>query len=140
MISPQIIHPTSHAVAPIHLFPPPPPSPPPITPPRPSTYSIVPCPGIHSCHLKGFESHRLVLFSPAAPPKIKNLPGEIKTTRQLISPHYLSSHPCHSSKGPADDANCSGAPSGGCGVGRCWEACSSWVPVPLFGLSSWLAG
>ena len=35
---------------------------------------------------------------------------------------------------------CSGTPSGGCVVGRCWEACSSWVPVPLFGLSSWLAG
>ena len=35
---------------------------------------------------------------------------------------------------------CSRTPSGGCAVGRCWEACSSWVPVPLFGLSSWLAG
>ena len=35
---------------------------------------------------------------------------------------------------------CSGTPSGGCVVGRYWEACSSWVPVPLFGLSSWLAG
>ena len=32
----------------------------------------------------------------------------------------------------------SGTPRGGCVVGRCWEACSSWVPVPLFGLSSWL--
>ena len=39
-----------------------------------------------------------------------------------------------------DVANCGGTPSGGCVVGRCWEACSSWVPVPLFGLSSWLAG
>ena len=31
-----------------------------------------------------------------------------------------------------------GTPSGGgmCVVGRCWEAYSSWVPVPLFGLSS----
>ena len=44
------------------------------------------------------------------------------------------------SESPADDANCSGTPSGVCVVGRCWEACSSWVPVPLFGLSSWLAG
>ena len=38
------------------------------------------------------------------------------------------------------DTHCGGTPSGGCVVGRCWEACSSWVPVPLFGLSSWLAG
>ena len=40
----------------------------------------------------------------------------------------------------SDDANCSGTPSGGYVVDRCWEACSSWVPVPLFGLSLWLAG
>ena len=32
---------------------------------------------------------------------------------------------------------CSGTPSGGCVVGRCWEACSSWVPVPLFGALVW---
>ena len=39
------------------------------------------------------------------------------------------------------DVLCSGTPSGGCVVGRCWEACLSWVPAPLFGLSSsWLAG
>ena len=30
--------------------------------------------------------------------------------------------------------------SGGCVVGPCWEACSSWVSVPLFGLPSWLRG
>ena len=41
---------------------------------------------------------------------------------------------------PADDAKCSGTPSGGCVVGRCWEACSSWVPVSLVGLSLWPAG
>ena len=35
---------------------------------------------------------------------------------------------------------CSGTQSGGCVVGRCWEACSSWVPVSLVGLSSWLVG
>ena len=35
---------------------------------------------------------------------------------------------------------CSGTPSGGCVVGRCREACSSWVPVPWCGLSSLLAG
>ena len=40
----------------------------------------------------------------------------------------------------APHAYCSGTPSGGCVVGRCWEPCSTWVPVPLFGLSSWLAG
>ena len=27
----------------------------------------------------------------------------------------------------SDDAKCSGTPSGGCVVGRCWEACSSWA-------------
>ena len=42
--------------------------------------------------------------------------------------------------GPADGANCSGTPSRGRVVGRCWEACSSWFPVSLVGLSSWLAG
>ena len=31
-------------------------------------------------------------------------------------------------------------PSGGCMVGRCWEACLSRVPVSLVGLSAWLAG
>ena len=31
----------------------------------------------------------------------------------------------------SDGAKCSGTPSGGCVVGRCWEACSSWVPVSL---------
>ena len=41
---------------------------------------------------------------------------------------------------PADDIKCGVTPSGGCVVGRCLEACFSWVPVPLFGLSSWLAG
>ena len=35
---------------------------------------------------------------------------------------------------------CSGTPRGGYVVGRCWEACSSWVPVPLIVLSSWLVG
>ena len=35
---------------------------------------------------------------------------------------------------------CRSIPSGGCVVGRCWEACPSWVSVSLIGLSSWLAG
>ena len=39
------------------------------------------------------------------------------------------------------DSSCdSSALSVGCVVGRCWEACPSWVPVSLVGLSSWLAG
>ena len=29
---------------------------------------------------------------------------------------------------------CSSTPSGECVVGRCWEVCSSWVPVCLVGL------
>ena len=35
---------------------------------------------------------------------------------------------------------CGSTPSGGCVIGRCWEACPSWVPVSLAGLFSWLAG
>ena len=32
---------------------------------------------------------------------------------------------------PAYDDNGSGTPRGGCVVGRCWEACSSLIPVSL---------
>ena len=43
--------------------------------------------------------------------------------------------PRHRLQCPADDANCSGTPSGECMVGRCWEACSSWVSRRIYKLS-----
>ena len=65
----------------------------------------------------------------------KSLPWGEKSTGEKVTKPKVDTF------SPADGANCSDTPSvGGCVVGRCWEACSSWVPVPLFGLSSWLAG
>ena len=63
----------------------------------------------------------------------KSLPWGEKSTGEKVTQPKVDTF-------TADDANCSGTPSGGCVVGRCWEACSSWIPVPLFGLFSWLAG
>ena len=53
-------------------------------------------PSIHSRDMERFDNPLALVFS-LPPPHLQSKSARVNTTRQLIPPHYLFSHPCFSS-------------------------------------------
>ena len=66
--------------------------------------------------------------------------SDVCTAAPYVQVRVTVFHTLISAQNDGCAAPCSGTPSGGCVVGRCWETCFLWIRVSLVGLTSWLAG